>query len=419
MNRRAVFDGWWVVASVFVLLMANAGLGFYGLAVYLDAITDEQGLSTGSVSAATSLYFVVSGIVGRIIAPIIERRDIRIVVGAGALIAGGSMWLLGHVSTLWAIYPVYAVFAVGSAMSGLVPGTTLVTRWFHTKRSVAISVSSTGLSVGGLTLTLLASQLIDRREMAGAMPWLALAYVVVVGISLIRMWPDPELRGARPDGEPITESAASTPLMGVDYDLAVRSRFFRFVAFGFVFAMGSQVGGIAQLAKLGTERIDRPTGALAVSAVALASVVARLIGGVVASRVSLVPMTAVLAAVQSFALVLLAESTSKGALLLSALLFGCTIGNLLMLQPLVIADRFGVRNYPRIFALEQLIVTVGIAGGPFLLGALHDAVSYRLSYWVAAAMSLVGAVSVGLAHSPAEQPGVIGVGGPSAAMKGT
>ena len=26
-----IFDGWYVVASVFVLFMVNAGLGFYGL----------------------------------------------------------------------------------------------------------------------------------------------------------------------------------------------------------------------------------------------------------------------------------------------------------------------------------------------------------------------------------------------------
>ena len=39
----ARFDGWRVVGAVFLLFVTSAGLGFYGLTVYLDAITDEQG----------------------------------------------------------------------------------------------------------------------------------------------------------------------------------------------------------------------------------------------------------------------------------------------------------------------------------------------------------------------------------------
>ena len=52
----------------------------------------------------------------------------------------------------------------------------------------------------------------------------------------------------------------------------------------------------------------------------------------------------------------------------SIVLFGATIGNILMLQPLLIAERFGVRDYPRIYSRAQLFGLVGTAGGPLLLG---------------------------------------------------
>ena len=84
---RRLFPGWYVVASVFMVLSATSGLIFYGLAVYLDALTDEQGFSTTSVSLATSIFFVVGGVSGRVIAPLIERHDIRLVIGAGGLVA--------------------------------------------------------------------------------------------------------------------------------------------------------------------------------------------------------------------------------------------------------------------------------------------------------------------------------------------
>ena len=43
-----------------------------------------------------------------------------------------------------------------------------------------------------------------------------------------------------------------------------------------------------------------------------------------------------------------------------------------MLQPLLIAERFGVVDYPRIFSRSQFVMMVGTAGGPLLLGWLYD-----------------------------------------------
>ena len=40
---------------------------------------------------------------------------------------------------------------------------------------------------------------------------------------------------------------------------------------------------------------------------------------------------------------------------MSASLFGFSVGNVLLLQPIILADVFGVRDYPRIFATSQLL----------------------------------------------------------------
>jgi len=371
--------------------MVNAGLGFYGLSVFLEAITDEQGFSTADVSFATSVFFIVSAISGRLIAPVIQKHDLRVVVAAGALIAAAGLLLIGQSTALLPLYGSYVVFAIGVGLSGLVPGTTLVTRWFEQRRSIALSVASTGLSVGGLTVTVAASAIIDRKGMSGAAPWLSLIYIALVAVALIALWPDPASRGQLADGVPKVSGEEPPPPTGASYEGAVKSRFFRLATIGFIFAMGSQVGGIAQLFKFGTERAE--AGALLVSVLAFSSVIARLIGGYVASRMSLVVMTAVLSAVQGASLIWMSQSFSRGMLIASTVLFGATIGNLLQLQPLVMADRFGVANYPRIFALCQLLVVgFGVAGGPYLLGWLRDASSYTTSYVVAGILSCVGSV---------------------------
>ncbi len=392
-RQGRVFSGWWVVASVFVLFCANSGFAFYGLAVYLDAITADAGFSTSSVSLATSMFFVIGALVGRLAAGWIESGDVRVVVAIGAVVGAGSLAMLGQVDSPAGLYVTYGCFAVGYALCGLVPGTTLVTRWFHVRRSLALSVASSGLSVGGLVVTPLASRLIDQRGLEDAAPTLAGAFLALNAVALLAMWPRPELRGEVPDGHRFHAAAGtvSAAPSGTSYEVAVRSRLFWTITVGFGCILGAQVGGIAHIAKLGTERIDRPTGALAVSVLALSSVIGRLIGGWVATRVSLAAMTVALAFWQALTLASLAFADGRTALLVSAALMGASVGNLLMLHALVVADTFGVVAYARIFAYSQLLTIGGVAVGPFLFGALHDSADYQVAFLAGAALSATGA----------------------------
>lgn len=127
---KRLFPGWWVVAGVFVMLTVTVGFGFYGLPVYLRALTLEQGFSVGAVSGATAVFFLVSGAVGIPVAGWMSRHDPRPLVAVGALTCGAALALLGRVSEVWHVYLAYALFGAGFAASSLVPGTTLVTRWF-------------------------------------------------------------------------------------------------------------------------------------------------------------------------------------------------------------------------------------------------------------------------------------------------
>lgn len=407
--RRGVFPGWVVVAATFLLLWVSSGFGFYGLAIYLRALVDERGFSTTAVSLGTSLFFIVGGLAGRLMARLIDSRDLRPIVVGGAVLAGLGMWAVGHVRHLWQLYPAYVLMAVGWAATGLVPATTLVTRWFHRRRSLALSISSTGLSVGGLTLTKWLATRIDDRGLGHTAPLVGLLWVLIVVAIAWFLWPSPLSRGTAPDGDGVSAANVGALAVGAPYAEVVRSRFFKAFTVGYVCVMASQVGGIAQLAKLGQERVDKPTGALAVSTLALASVIARLVAGVVAPRLPLGTFTAALCAGQGVSLLFLGQASHKAALLVGAALFGATVGNLLMLQPLVIAETFGVRDYAKIYSVNQLITSAGVAAGPFLTGWLRDLSGYDLSYTVVGLLSFVGASAIVAAGSVRRTQAAFGV----------
>jgi len=389
-----LFPGWVVVGAAFLLLMANSGFVFYGQAVYLDALTDERGFSTGAASLGQSIVFVVGGLIGPKVGALITRRDVRVVVLGGLVVSWASVLLLGRVVELWQLYLVDVALGVGFSAAGLVPATTVVTRWFEVKRSVALAIASTGLSVGGLTFTQLASWWIERDGLELATPWLVVVWAACTLPVVPLLWPTPEHRGVLASG-----AVAGSVQLGATYDVAVRSRFFRAVTGGYVLVLGMQVGGITHLVKLGNERAGDGTGGRLIAGLTIASVVARLIGGVVADRRPLLRLAVGFAATQALALGLLSQASSAPLLVAFAVLFGATIGNILMLQPLLFADAMGAREYPRIFALNQLVVVAGVALGPFLLGSLRDAASYELSYAVAAVLGVAGTVVLSRAGS--------------------
>lgn len=393
-TETPAFPGWKVVAACFVLLTTSAGLGFYGLAVYLNTFSRELDWQVSSVSLATTVFFLVSGIAGVFVAQLIERVDARIVVCIGALIGAVSLSLFGQITQQWQLYVVYIVYAIGWSAAGLVTASTIVTRWFQTRRAVALSVASTGLSAGGIIITPIAKWLLDEQGLSGAAPWLAGLWLLgVVPLTLLWLKPDPARLGWHPDGVRVKSGCPSPTVHGAPLSEAVITRFFVVVTIGYVMILGSQVGAIQQLVKLVEERTDRGTATLATTVLAATSVVARLLGGRLVEKVGTLRLAFVLAGLQSLGMLVLAFAESVVVTFAGIIVLGATIGTILILQPLLISERFGVRDYPRIFSRTQLYTTFGTAGGPLLLGWLRDtAGGYRTSYVVAAILSLSGAI---------------------------
>ena len=165
------------------------------------------------------------------------------------------------------------------------------------------------------------------------------------------------------------------PVTGVDFHIAVRSRYFLCVTAAYVLVMAAQVGGISHLVKLASERsrqADRGPRDVGHG---------RRIGRRPAvRRVDRDPGAddglhrRPRRDARAGAPVAGAGSTAAPGCSLLAAFFGITIGNLLMLQPLLIAEAFGVRDYARIYSRSQFVSTLGVAFGPLLLGVVHDAV---------------------------------------------
>lgn len=406
-----IYYGWKIVAAILFILTFSSGLGFYNHAVYLNALATQPAFDVQSASIAVSVFFLSGGIGGLYVAKVVQDHDVRICITGGAIIAWLSLSALAWVTTLWQLIIVYAFLGVGFAASALIPATTLVTRWFQQKRAQALSIASTGLSLGGVVLTPLSVLIVETFGFSVAAPIIGALYLVgVVPATWIWLRPSPEsmglvaagnsLRGVPRDSVPAissnevayTVSQNPTTSDGMTFQEARRHRFFWCVSGGYIFLMLAQVGGIAHQYGLARELLTESETALAVAILPIASIVGRLVGGWIVDQVSIRNFAVGMMVCQATSLALLSGGFNVVSLCLGLAIFGATVGNLLMLQPLILAEAFGVRDYARIFSVSNLMTSWGTATGPALLGIVYANAGnqYAGAYLVAAGAGALG-----------------------------
>jgi sugar phosphate permease len=372
-----LFYGWIITAGAFLLSFVIVGVGFYSLTIFLDALCSDRGWSRASVSGATTLYFLTSGVTGTLIGRAVDRYGPRGWIVAGALLMSVGLLAIGRVQEPSDLFGVYFLMAVGFGMSSAIPTNAILARWFVARRARAMSFSHTGVSVGGMVVVPLASTLVRRGGLELTVACLA-AIVVAVALPIVIfvLRSDPRDHGLEPDGG--AEERPETSLLSDAVQQRVWSRgqaartaSFWLIAAAFGAMLFTQTGFlIHQLAFL-RERIGN-LAPYAVSVTAFGSVVGRLVVGSFADRVPKRAVSQGIFLLQAAALWALLYADDTAVLLLCAFVFGLTMGNVYMLQSLLAADLFGMVSFGTVFGMVQLITSMMGALGPVALGILFD-----------------------------------------------
>ena len=409
---RRVHYGWWITIGVAALMFATVGVGYYGLAVFLRPLQEENGWSTTAVSGATGMYFTVSGITGFLLGPYVDRLGPRRFLLAGVTLIGASAIALGSVSTLVGLYVVYLVQAIAFGMAGSVPVNSIMARWFITRRAEAMSVSATGVSMGGIVLSPLGSRLVGVGGVSLAAPVLGVL-VLAVGLPIVAwvlVW-EPKTVGVKPDfGAP--NRAADATSLGDDVQLRVWTRAaaaktvpFWAIMVAFLLVLMAQTGFLLhQIAFLEDRLGSRDAAAFALSTTAFGSVVARLVVGRFADRLDKVLVSAMLFLIQGCSVFAVLLFESPVMTYVFVLIVGFTIGNIYMMQTLLVAEKFGLVSLGTVLGVIGLAAQAGSGAGPFLVGWLEDrSGDYTIPFTMTAAATIVSAGVVLLAKIPVDR----------------
>src|ERR1700710_1203565 len=146
------YPGWRVVLACFLVALFIFGFGLYGHAVYLAELQRLHGWSTGLISNASTLSFLLGSLLAAF------TSDAMVRIGAGRFLLCGisalaaSTTLLAFAETPWQLYAAYVLLACGWMGMGTGVIATIVSSWLDRRRGLALSIAFNGATCGGIVI---------------------------------------------------------------------------------------------------------------------------------------------------------------------------------------------------------------------------------------------------------------------------
>ena len=202
----------WVVAGLtfLTMLFMSAALGLPG--AMLQPLASEFGWSTGAISSALALRFMLFGLMGPFAAVLMERFGMRAVMCAALALVGGGMLLAGAIQSFWQLVLLWGVMlGVGSGMTALVLGAVVSNRWFATRRGLVMGVLTASAATGQLICLPIAAWMIEHWGWRSPLLPLGLICLSVMALVWLFMRDRPAEVGLKAFGEAADAPAPAAP----------------------------------------------------------------------------------------------------------------------------------------------------------------------------------------------------------------
>lgn len=195
---QGIFYGWTIVGICFLSLNISVGIVFAGYNPLIVAIQEQFGTSRALASSGPPIASISLGIVALFIGGLIQKYNARtIMIGGAALVATGFL-IASLVDNIYVLLGVFGtLIGMGFVAMGIVTCSTLVTRWFNTKRGLALGIIN--LFPGMVIFPLLSTYLLINYGLKSVFLINAAIFALLIPI-LFLVVNRPEDRGLTPLG---------------------------------------------------------------------------------------------------------------------------------------------------------------------------------------------------------------------------
>ncbi len=376
------------------------GFFFYSYGVFFKAIAAEFGDSRLGVALGLTMTSAVGAVVSPLVGRALDKYPLRLVIGIGAVSMAMGFMLLSLVRTPVQFYLVLGLFIGFGAMSmGQLATSKLVTNWFDRRRSTALGIAATGVSMSGVLMPAISAELIGSYGWRnGFLIYGFFTLFVVVPLVLKFVVTRPEEVGLQPDGARSWRASDTatppTPPEPPAMRAVVRDRDFWIIAVGlaliFCCMSATLTHMVPRITDLG-HSLGRAS--LVMSLCAGMGVFGKLTFGALGDRLAIRTNMMLIILVQFVGQSVMYGNDALWAFALGAACFGYGVGGVVPMQALAVGKSFGRERFGAVMGLlRPAQFPIQIFGVPFAGWVFDRTGSYDLSFQVFLGLYVVAAM---------------------------
>jgi predicted MFS family arabinose efflux permease len=381
--------GWLIVAVLFITLFVVFGGGYNTAGVFFDPMRKYFGWSSARQSSLQTILALTAGVTVPLFGWLLDRIEARIIMSGGVVLGGVALLLASRANSFATLAIAYIGLGAAIAASTLLPAGLIVANWFKQRRGTALGIVTSGTSIGGMIMTMVAAHTINAAGWRAGYIALALP-TFLIAAPLVAI-----IVRRRPPDEPGETGSANPLAAGLDLGPALRSRSFWMIAAAqFCFSLagaGGTVHTVPYLIRAGF-RLDYAARIFSIT-FGLASL-GKFLMGYGADRISGRTALALTLGMAALGQILLLGARNHILLGGYVLLYGAMSGAPLALIPMVIAESFGLKRFGSVSGLTGICITLGGAAGPIVGGLIVDhGIGYSAVFILFAAVLAAGAAA--------------------------
>ncbi|MFN8533438.1 MAG: MFS transporter [Dehalococcoidia bacterium] len=411
-NARGIAYGWVIVFASFVVTFCEMPTFNPILTLFLLPMTEEFGWSRTEFSVAVVIATVASAVVAPFGGALVDRVGPRLAQSVGSLVLGGAVLAIAFTPGLIWLYLFYSVARIATNSGTGIATTVVVSNWFTRKRALAFGIIASAWRLGSWVLPLGISALIVAQGWRAG--WLFLGVMVLLlavpAPALLTIRKPEDVGLVTDQTSPAPLSAALSPERPWTLREAVRTPSLWLVAFGGFCAWFSAASYNLHLIPYLLDKefsADAAVGTLA--GMGFVSMVATIGLGLVADRIGVRRTYMGTFSCAAIGAVLILWLASPWMLAGFALFYGVAFGGYVTLQQSVWAEYFGRGSLGAIRGITMPVQLMGNALGPFAAALAFDLTgSYAIPFTAFVVVSILGIITMGLAHKPRHAERVVG-----------
>jgi MFS transporter, OFA family, oxalate/formate antiporter len=378
-------SGWLLLLACAVGVGSSAiALPFYSI----GPLTKPIEAGTGWARSEIQFAIVFSSGIGALLSPMvgwmIEKYGSRTVALPSLVGVAAGLFIASFATTLEMFYAGYALAAILGAGSAPVLWSRVVAGNFQKARGAALGLALVGTALVALLLPNLVAAIEPGNGWRFALRVIA-ALPLVVAFPIVFLFLHP-IETRTGDKEPVAQT-------GVSVREAVSGYRFWVLTLSILCAYLAISGAGPNLMPAFTDRgIATAAAAAIASAYAVSMIPGRVLAGILMDRFWAPLVACIVLLLPAGACLILASSTDPTLLVIACALLGLAAGAELDVLAFLTARYFGVKHYPKIYALSYVALATGSATAPTIFSRIHEATrSYATSFTIAAGLFVVAA----------------------------